>query len=59
MFLNKSVLLASITSVLARMKLIPAGTGTGTESLNPARIAVKKIPVHLYFFQNDNIFFFG
>ena len=35
MFLNKSVLLATITSVLA-------GTGTGTKSLNPAGI-----PTHL------------
>ena len=42
MFLNKSVLLATITLVPAGMELLPAGTGT--ESLNP-----DKIPVHLYF----------
>ena len=38
MFLNKSVLLATITSILARKELIPAGTGTRIKSLNPARI---------------------
>ena len=35
MFLNKSVLLATITSVPAGMELIPASAGTRTESLNP------------------------
>ena len=38
MLLNKSALLATITSVLARMELIPADTRTGIKSLNPARI---------------------
>ena len=42
MFLNKSVLLATITSVLAGMELIPASTKTGIKSLNLAGI-----PVHL------------
>ena len=40
MFLNKSVLLVTTTSVLAGIELIPAGTGTGIKSLNPARIPV-------------------
>ena len=42
MFLNKSVLLATITSVSAGIGLIPAGTGTRIKSFNPGRI-----PVHL------------
>ena len=52
MFLNKSVLLDTMTSVPGGMELIPAGTGTeslnregtgtGTECLNSAGI-----PVHL------------
>ena len=40
MFLNKSVLLATITSVPVGIELIPAGTRI--KSLNPAGI-----PVHL------------
>ena len=40
MFLNKSILLATITSVLAGMELILASTKTGIKSLNPARISV-------------------
>ena len=37
-FLNKLVLLATTTSVLARIELILASTGTGIKSLNLARI---------------------
>ena len=36
MFLNKSFLLATITSVPAGIELIPTGIGTGIKSLNPA-----------------------
>ena len=41
MFLNKSVLLATITSVPAGMELIPVETGT--ESLNPASMEFRYI----------------
>ena len=44
MFLNKSFLLAAITSVPARINFIPADTGTRSESLILARMEFRYIP---------------